>query len=63
MIYNYFFIFYDNFQILASYIYDIFQHLRFIFSQNFVSIFKGLFDDNTDPRVKVWARALLASFH
>jgi hypothetical protein len=26
---------------------------RFIFSQNFVSIFKGLFDHNTDPRVKV----------
>ncbi len=42
------------FQILASYIYDIFQHLKFIFSQNFVSIFKGLFDDNIDPRVKVW---------
>jgi hypothetical protein len=26
---------------------------KFIFSQNFVSIFKGLFYDNTDPRVKV----------
>jgi len=28
-----------------------FQHVNFTFSQNFISLFSGLFDDETDPRV------------
>jgi hypothetical protein len=30
--------------------YDDFQHLNFIFSQNFISQFWGLFNDETDLR-------------
>jgi hypothetical protein len=29
-----------------------FQHLNFIFSQKFISIFKGLFINKTNPRAK-----------
>jgi hypothetical protein len=32
--------------------YDDFQHVNFIFSQNFISLFQGLFNDKTDLRVK-----------
>ncbi len=33
--------------------YDDFQHINVLFSQNFISLFLGLFNDKTDPRVKV----------
>jgi hypothetical protein len=33
--------------------YDDFQHVNFVFSQNFISLFRGLFDDKTDLRVRV----------
>jgi len=36
--------YYDN--------YDDFQHVDFIFSQNFISLFWGLFNDETDLRVR-----------
>jgi hypothetical protein len=32
--------------------YDDFQHINFIFSQNFISLFWGLFNDETDLRVR-----------
>jgi len=32
--------------------YDGFQHVNFIFSQNFVSLFRGVFNDETDLRVR-----------
>jgi hypothetical protein len=32
--------------------FDDFQHVKFIFSQNFVSLFWGLFNDETDLRVR-----------
>jgi hypothetical protein len=32
--------------------YDDFQHDNFIFSQNFISLFWGLFNDETDLRVR-----------
>jgi hypothetical protein len=31
--------------------YDDFQHNNFIFSQNFISLFRGLFNEETDLRV------------
>jgi hypothetical protein len=33
--------------------YDDFQQFNFVFSQNFISLFSGLFDDETDLRVRV----------
>jgi hypothetical protein len=33
--------------------YDNFHHVNFIFSQKFVSLFWGLFDDEIEIRVKV----------
>jgi hypothetical protein len=32
--------------------YDYFQHVNFIFSQKFISLFWRLFDDETDLRVR-----------
>jgi hypothetical protein len=32
--------------------YDDFQHVDFIFSQNFISLFWGLFNGKTDLRVR-----------
>jgi hypothetical protein len=32
--------------------YDDFQHVNFLFSQNFISLFWGLFNDETDLRVR-----------
>jgi hypothetical protein len=32
--------------------YDDFEHVNFIFSQNFISLFWGLFNDETDFRVR-----------
>jgi hypothetical protein len=32
--------------------YDDFQHDNFIVSQNFISLFQGLFNDETDLRVR-----------
>jgi len=32
--------------------YDDFQHINFIFSHNFISLFWGLFHDQTDFRVR-----------
>jgi hypothetical protein len=32
--------------------YDDFQHVNFIFSQNFISLFSWLFNDETNLRVK-----------
>jgi hypothetical protein len=32
--------------------YDDFQHVNFIFKQNFISLFWGLLDDETDLRVR-----------
>jgi hypothetical protein len=37
--------------------YDNFQHVKFIFSQKFTSLFWGLFNDETDLRVRY------ASYH
>jgi hypothetical protein len=34
--------------------YDDFQHVNFIFSQNFISKFWGLFNDQTDLRVRYY---------
>jgi hypothetical protein len=31
---------------------DDFEHVNFIFSQNFISLFWGLFNDETDLRVR-----------
>jgi len=33
--------------------YDDFQHVSFIFSQNFISLFLGLFNDESDLKSKV----------
>jgi hypothetical protein len=38
-------------QSVASDNYDDFQHDNFIFSQNFSSLFWGLFNDETDLRI------------
>jgi hypothetical protein len=32
--------------------YDDFQHVNFVFSQNFISLFWGLFNDKIDLRVR-----------
>ncbi len=32
--------------------YDGFQHIKVLFSQNFISLFLGLFNDETDLRVR-----------
>jgi hypothetical protein len=32
--------------------YDDFQHINVLFSQNFISLFLGLFNDETDLRVR-----------
>jgi hypothetical protein len=32
--------------------YDNFQHVNFTFSQNFISLFWGLFNDETDIKVR-----------
>jgi hypothetical protein len=32
--------------------YDDFQHINVIFSQNFISLFLGLFNDETDLRIR-----------
>jgi hypothetical protein len=32
--------------------YDDFQHMNVLFSQNFISLFLGLFNDETDLRVR-----------
>jgi hypothetical protein len=32
--------------------YDDFQHVNLIFSQNFISLFRGLFNDESDLRVR-----------
>jgi hypothetical protein len=39
-------------QILAYANYDDFQHVNFLFSQNFIPLFLGLFNDETDLTVK-----------
>jgi hypothetical protein len=36
---------------VAYYNYDDFQHLNFIFPQNFISLFWGLFNDETNLRI------------
>jgi len=38
----------------------IFQHVNFIFCQIFISLFRGLFKDETDLRVKVVVSHLFA---
>jgi hypothetical protein len=42
--------------------YDDFQHVKFIFSQNFISLFWGLFIDETDLRVRYWLTRVMACF-
>ncbi len=42
--------------------YDDFQHVKFIFSQNFISLFWGLFIDETDLRVRYWQTRVMACF-
>jgi hypothetical protein len=42
----------DIIQSLACDNYDDFQHANFIFSQNFISLFWGLFNVETDLRVR-----------
>jgi hypothetical protein len=39
-------------EIIQSVAYDDFQHVNFIFSQNFISLFWGLFNDETDLTVR-----------
>jgi len=39
-------------EIIQNVAYDDFQHVNFIFSQNFISLFWGLFNDKTDFRVR-----------
>jgi hypothetical protein len=39
-------------EIIQSVAYDDFQHVNFIFSQNFISLFWGLFNDETDLIVR-----------
>jgi hypothetical protein len=41
--------------------YDDFQHFNFLFSQNFISLFWGLFNDQTDLRGKVLQHKHLTS--
>jgi hypothetical protein len=36
----------------VAYDYDDFQHVHFIISQNFISLFWGLFNDETDFRIR-----------
>jgi hypothetical protein len=45
---------YDNF--------DNFQHVNFIFSQNLISLFWGLFSDETELRVKVSDLVLYSNY-
>jgi hypothetical protein len=40
------------FKSVKNHNYDEFQHVDFMFSQNFISLFWGLFDDKTDLRVR-----------
>jgi hypothetical protein len=42
--------------------YDDFEHVKFIFSQNFISLFSGLFNDKTDLRVRVLILILLVFY-
>jgi hypothetical protein len=45
--------------------YDDFQHDNFIFSQIFVSLFQGLFNEETDLRVRYWrwqSQVIMKSF-
>jgi hypothetical protein len=37
----------------------IFQHLTFIFFTTIISIFEGLFDDETDPKVKIHGLSII----
>jgi len=37
--------------------YDDFQHVKFIFSQNFISLFWELFKDETDLRIRYFCAA------
>jgi hypothetical protein len=39
-------------EIIQSVAYDDFQHVNFIFSQIFISLFWGLFNDETNFRVR-----------
>jgi hypothetical protein len=43
--------------------YDDFQHVNFIFSQNFISLFWGLFNDETDLRVRWYHFPLCTMAH
>jgi len=43
--------------------YDDFQHVDFIFSQNFISLFWGLFNGKTDLRVRKYWIILETSMH
>jgi len=43
----------EIFQSVAYDNYDDFQHVNFIFSQNFISLFWELFNNETDLRVRV----------
>jgi hypothetical protein len=45
-------------EIIESIAYDDFQHVNFIFAQNFISLFWGLFNDKTDLRVRYWKEAI-----
>jgi len=41
--------------------YDDFQHVNLIFSQDFISWFWGLFNDETDLRVRHFSNRLVAA--
>ncbi len=44
--------------------YDDFQHLNFIFSQNFISLFWGLFNDEIDLKVRyVFLKRIWNKYH
>jgi hypothetical protein len=39
--------------------YDDYQHVNFIFSQNFISLFWGLFNDETNLKVKYFGGSFI----
>jgi hypothetical protein len=42
---------------------DDFQHINAMFSQNFIPLFLGLFNDETDLRVRYFSRENENSYH
>jgi hypothetical protein len=49
-------------EIIQSVAYDNFQYVNFIFSQNFIPLFWGLFNDETDLRVSYCLMSTISVF-